>query len=105
MLRIHRIITQKTIANWQDDLLIGLNAGVALAHLRILSGQQAVTEFKRLLGAAWAVYQTGHTLSLEKNGVQIVFADVLDADDDCFIDAPAQIRTERVQQGLGLPQN
>ncbi|GBG14489.1 two-component system response regulator [Novimethylophilus kurashikiensis] len=78
---------------------MGLNAAMALSHLRVQADPVAVPQFKELLGPDWVVYQTGHTLGLEKGGLKLVFCDLLD-ESQGFADAPLHLIDERKSLGL-----
>lgn len=103
MLRLHRITTSQeiTVADWHADLLIGLNAAMALSHLRVHADPLAAPQFEELLGPDWVVYQTGHTLGLEKDGLKLVFCDLQDRYQG-FADAPMQLIMERKSLGLAV---
>ena len=103
MLRLHRITTSReiTVADWHTDFLVGLNAALALSHLRIQAEPLAAPEFEALLGPGWTVYQTGHTLGLEKDGLKLVFCDLRDAHQG-FSGAPEQLINERKSLGLAV---
>lgn len=104
MLRISEIQADKTQNNWSDDLIIGLNAGMALTTENLEDGIRimglAPEFFEKILGPTWSVNLTGHSVVLVKEGLRIQFIDVADRGLS-LLGAPRQMQQERTS--LGLP--